>query len=383
MAHLRRILQSFTYSAAPSGDVLTETDTPSSSLSPAAYTYDAQGQVTSMTPGSNSTLNYGFDASGALTTTPTGASGTYDKAGELTSSTGWSTTTNYTYNADGQRLTATQGSTTVASGTWNGDKELTAYSDPGANMTAATYNGNGLRATTTTGGTAQDFVSNTQVSTPELLMDSNNAYIYADGRAPAEQVNLSTGAITYLVTDRLGSVRGAVNSSGMLTGTTSYDAWGNPESSGGLTAITPFGFAGGYTDPGGLIYLLNRYYDPSTGQFISTDPALAQTNEPYAYGNDNPVSNTDPTGLYGWRCLDWTCGYEWSNSATNAIDWIFAYVGPWAICARVTGVVGSVACGAVVYGLMSIFSLGYYYTTRCLYYGVGWGTEVFLTHNGC
>jgi RHS repeat-associated protein len=31
----------------------------------------------------------------------------------------------------------------------------------------------------------------------------------------------------------------------------------------------PFGFAGGYTDPTDLIYLIHRYYDPSTGQFIS------------------------------------------------------------------------------------------------------------------
>lgn len=44
------------------------------------------------------------------------------------------------------------------------------------------------------------------------------------------------------------------------------DQCGTP---GGLTATTPFGFAGGYTDPTDLIYLIHRYYDPSTGQFIS------------------------------------------------------------------------------------------------------------------
>jgi hypothetical protein len=53
-------------------------------------------------------------------------------------------------------------------------------------------------------------------------MDSANAYIYGAGNTPSEQVNLSTGAITYLVADSLGSVRGALNSSGSLTGTTSY-----------------------------------------------------------------------------------------------------------------------------------------------------------------
>jgi RHS repeat-associated protein len=95
------------------------------------------------------------------------------------------------------------------------------------------------------------------------------------------------------------SVRGTVNSAGSLTGTTSYDAWGNPETSGGLTA-TPFGLAGGYTDPDGLIYLLNRYYNPATGQFISVDPDLNQTLEPYGYAGDNPVSSKDPTGDPRW-----------------------------------------------------------------------------------
>ena len=44
-------------------------------------------------------------------------------------------------------------------------------------------------------------------------------------------------------------------------------------------------------------YLRARYYDPSTGQFISRDPAVAMTREPYAYVNDNPLNATDPSGL--------------------------------------------------------------------------------------
>jgi hypothetical protein len=86
-------------------------------------------------------------------------------------------------------------------------------------------------------------------------MDSTNAYIYGAGTAPLEQVNLSTGNVTYLIGDLLGSIRGAVSSSGSLIAKTAYDPWGNPETSGGLTSITPFGYAGGYTDATGLIYL--------------------------------------------------------------------------------------------------------------------------------
>jgi RHS repeat-associated protein len=305
-------LQSFTYSDSPAGTILPEADAPSSPSSPAAYTYDAQERVTSMTPGSASTRNYAFDASSNLTALPSGGTGTYDKAEELTSATQSGDTTSYAYNADGERLTATQGGNMVSSGTWNGAGQLTAYTSSSASMTAATYNGNGQRVSATTGSGTQQFVWDTATNVPQVLMDSRYAYIYCGGQAPAEQVNLVTGAVTYLVADSLGSVRGTVTAAGGLTGTTSYDTWGNPDTSGGLTSATPFGYAGGYTDPTGLVYLINRYYDPVTGQFISVDPAVAQTLQPYVYAGDNPVSDTDPSGLekgvkYKKQCLDVGC----------------------------------------------------------------------------
>jgi hypothetical protein len=48
-----------------------------------------------------------------------------------------------------------------------------------------------------------------------------------------------------------------------------------------------------------MYYLRARYYDPSTGQFISRDPMVASTRQPYAYAYDNPTNLTDPTGLWG------------------------------------------------------------------------------------
>jgi RHS repeat-associated protein len=321
-------LQSFSYSDAPSSDILTEADTPSAPTTPATYTYDAIGRVASMTPGSGSTLSYGFDTSGNLVTLPAGATGTYDGIGELTSSVLSGTTTSYAYNADGQRLTAKDGSTTIASGTWNGASQLSAYTDSAAAMSTASYDGHGLRASATTtpvGGSAstQDFTWDTVMkSAPVLLMDSTNAYIYGPSSAPAEQVNLSTGAVTYLVSDLLGSVRGIVSSSGTLTATTAYDAWGNTETPGGLTAATPFGYAGGYTDVTGLIYLINRYYDPATGQFTSRDPAVSQTQQPYGYASGDPVRVIDPTGMASVHPGGWAVdGYGCAKSRWGFTTW--------------------------------------------------------------
>jgi hypothetical protein len=44
-------------------------------------------------------------------------------------------------------------------------------------------------------------------------------------------------------------------------------------------------------------YSVRRYYDPQTGQFLTVDPAVDQTGQPYAYVNGDPVDATDPLGL--------------------------------------------------------------------------------------
>jgi RHS repeat-associated protein len=204
---------------------------------------------------------------------------------------------------------------------------------------------------------------------PQVLTDSTNAYIYPGSTAPAEQVNLTTGAITYLVADLLGSVRGTVNSSGALTGTTAYDAWGNPLTTGGLTATTPFGFASGYTDPTGVIYLINRYYDPQVGQFISVDPALAQTQQPYAYAGGNPVANVDPTGQ-AWQFVGWAYGQGgWHGGKVTALLWklIQRFVGTLQL-----GVVSIQLAGAEFQARWLLAVWRYYYEGRATPWWAMW-----------
>jgi hypothetical protein len=42
--------------------------------------------------------------------------------------------------------------------------------------------------------------------------------------------------------------------------------------------------------------VINRYYDPATDQFLSIDPAVAATDQPYVFTNDDPLNAEDPTG---------------------------------------------------------------------------------------
>jgi len=40
-----------------------------------------------------------------------------------------------------------------------------------------------------------------------------------------------------------------------------------------------------------------RYYDPATSQFLSVDPLVNITQQPYNYADDNPANLSDPNGL--------------------------------------------------------------------------------------
>jgi RHS repeat-associated protein len=51
------------------------------------------------------------------------------------------------------------------------------------------------------------------------------------------------------------------------------------------------------THPLGSIYLIGRYYDPQTGQFLGLDPLVEQTQQAYEYAGDDPVNGSDPSGL--------------------------------------------------------------------------------------
>lgn len=61
------------------------------------------------------------------------------------------------------------------------------------------------------------------------------------------------------------------------------------------------GYTGHEEDPAtGLVYMQQRYYDPESGRFLSTDPVQADGDggsfNRYEYANDNPYRYTDPDG---------------------------------------------------------------------------------------
>ena len=73
-------------------------------------------------------------------------------------------------------------------------------------------------------------------------------------------------------------------------------------------------------------FAVGRYYDPTTGQFLCVDPDVRDSGVGYAYADDNPVSDSDPTGQAARFINPYGCGVyvgnaHWQNGqrATNTV----------------------------------------------------------------
>ncbi|BCJ42480.1 hypothetical protein GCM10010168_07780 [Actinoplanes ianthinogenes] len=265
------------------------------------YTYSGTAQLAS----TSTTAGTGSWADGAYTTTPGGAltglpDGTklaYNAAQQLTQGTGpGGAETAYTYDGNGNRLTGG-----AASYRYTSASSLAQVTTAAGTQVGYTTNGSGLRQTRTVGGTTERFVWAALDDLPVLLDDGTHLYLYGPGSTPYAQVSRD-GTVEYLHQDRLGSVRLITGSTGAVVGTTTFDPYGNRTVHTG-TADSRIGYTGNWTDPvTGLVYLRARDYDPATGQFVSVDPLVDVTRQPYSYVENNPLLMADPTGLCGFWC---------------------------------------------------------------------------------
>jgi RHS repeat-associated protein len=226
----------------------------------------------------------------------------YDAASELESRIlKKATTATYTYDELGERTKTTPTTGPATTYAYDEAGNLTAVTRPKEGATAAIedsygYDGSGLRASQTITGATTYLAWDLAEGLPNILTDGTNSFIYGPGGLPVEQI-ASAGTITYLHHDQQGSTRLLTASTGTVTGSTTFDAYGNNTGSTGTTT-TPLGYDAQYTSSDtGLIYLRARSYDPATSQFLSQDPITPISRAPYAYASDEPLSLGDPTGL--------------------------------------------------------------------------------------
>jgi RHS repeat-associated protein len=181
--------------------------------------------------------------------------------------------------------------------------------------TTYAYNGDNLRMSKTdsSGTTTQFSWDSISSRHPDVLSAGSSEFVYGPDGLPIEQV--TSASVEFFVHDGVGSTRLLLATDGSVAATFTFDAYGGLTSETGA-ARTPLLYAGAYLDVDtGFYYLINRYYDPATAQFLSVDAALDLTLTPYSYAGDNPVNAIDPLGLDWWQPWTWS-SQDWSTAAT-------------------------------------------------------------------
>jgi len=261
------VTTSYGYNAA---NQLTSESCPSYSYS---YTYDANGNRSSFTSGGTTQI-YNVDNGDKLNTIVSGST----------------TLKSYTYDAAGRTtgVTTSAGTTTMS---YDYEDRITQISLPGSVTDTFTYNGLDTRATKDDSTGNYNFVRDGADVTDPVLDDGAASY------APGVSRHTSSGTV-FDNLNYIGTSTRQTNSSQTTTATRTYDAFGNLFASTG-TPVGPFGFVGkgGYQEDhdSGLKLLGHRYYDPSTGRFLTRDSVHSGRNW-YSYCNNNPTKQTDPNG---------------------------------------------------------------------------------------
>jgi RHS repeat-associated protein len=114
--------------------------------------------------------------------------------------------------------------------------------------------------------------------------------------------SVTTSTVNYVTADQLGTPRAVTDGTGAVIWSWAYQ--GNPFGEQQPTSSTGYvlnlRYPGQYFDvETGLMYNGARYYEPSTGRFPQSDPKglFGGQISTYAYGNNDPLSNIDPSGL--------------------------------------------------------------------------------------
>ncbi len=114
----------------------------------------------------------------------------------------------------------------------------------------------------------------------------------------------------YFYLDALGSIRMVTTSGGSASFANGYQPYGRDN--GTPLNSSPEKFTGKtWSGSINLYYYGMRWYDPSTGRFISPGPKQGKLSNPqslnlYIYVIDRPTSLTDPSGMDWWNPWSWT-----------------------------------------------------------------------------
>ena len=171
------------------------------------------------------------------------------------------------------------------------------------------------------------------------------------GLAALDAVASSSGAVEWQISNLNGDIV-ATTTAGVGFDTTSVaDEFGNMESSNNV-GTDAYGWLGtdqrAANNPGGLVLMGVRLYNPTTGRFLQVDPVQGGNANPYDYVYQNPVNNVDLNGMWCWT---WKCAIK--GTVRWALKVLFA-----AMASAIIGFCGAITdeiCNMVAYYILSAF----------------------------
>jgi RHS repeat-associated protein len=295
-------------------------------------TYDANGNITGITNTLEPTKNKSFTydnldrlATGVAAGLWGSLSWTYDGVGnrltENTNSYTYTASTNRLATANGNSYTFDNNGNTTVEGAkqfiYNQNQRLIQANNGG--ITAYyTYNGNGQRVKKTVSGTATIFHYSLN---GQIIAESDSTgtitaeYVYLNGNPLAKIEGTNT---YYYHTDHLATPQKMTDGTQAVVWSADYKPFGEATIT-TSTITNNLRFPGQYYDAEtGLNYNYYRDYNPVIGRYIEGDPLLLpfiyqgrsyfvppfytmspNTLHEFIYTSDNPVVNSDPSGLMG------------------------------------------------------------------------------------
>jgi RHS repeat-associated protein len=283
-----------------------------------SYGYDANlNYLTSSNYGdglANATPSWTYDAAGnRISNSTVSGSWTYDNLNRMTASPGYT----YINTLTGNRLERTGSSAWNMRHSWDVLNRMTqSYVNGSNDVVSMTYRVDGLRvakANAVPGNNANKFTHyryDGRMGIEDVEVTSGGTYNsvtrYVLGARGIDSIARTTSGgtiVSYPLYDAHGNNTGLITKSGSswsISDERSYDSWGQVRS-GSATGNQKgrFGAAIGHKqdDESGLVYMRARYFEPTSGRFISEDPGMDGQNW-FIYCKNNPIEFVDSSGKF-------------------------------------------------------------------------------------